>query len=190
MTKNNIIWAKKLEKPDVILLRTRRLKGTLKDHTRGPQEEDGIRRYVHLGTGSYNDSTAKLYTDCGIMTRQSDDRRMRLRVFNMLSGYSEPLNWNMLSVAPLLLRTKFLHLINRETKHAKDGKPASIIAKMNSLCDKEIIAALYEGVLRGGEDPPGCPRHLLSEGGDPDFPRTLRSARSSENSSNMRDLYL
>lgn len=70
-------------------------------------------------------------------------------VFNMLSGYSEPLNWNMLSVAPLWLRTKFLHLINRETKHAKDGKPASIIAKMNSLCDKEIIAALYEASCAG-----------------------------------------
>lgn len=70
-------------------------------------------------------------------------------VFNMLSGYSEPLNWNMLSVAPLWLRTKFLRLIERETKNARAGKPASIIAKMNSLCDKEIIAALYEASCAG-----------------------------------------
>ena len=107
------------------------------------REEDGIRRYVHLGTGNYNDSTAKLYTDCG-----HHDMFIRLigedatAVFNMLSGYSEPLNWNMLSVAPLWLRTKFLRLIERETKNARAGKPASIIAKMNSLCDQEIIAAL------------------------------------------------
>jgi polyphosphate kinase len=70
-------------------------------------------------------------------------------VFNMLSGYSEPLNWNMLAVAPLWLRNKFLKLIERETKNAEAGKPASIIAKMNSLCDKDIIAALYKASCAG-----------------------------------------
>ena len=95
------------------------------------REEDGIRRYVHLGTGNYNDSTAKLYTDCGIMTCHPLIGEDATAVFNMLSGYSEPLNWNMLSVAPLWLRTKFLRLIERETKNARAGKPASIIAKMN-----------------------------------------------------------
>ena len=113
------------------------------------REEDGIRRYVHLGTGNYNDSTAKLYTDCGIMTCHPLIGEDATAVFNMLSGYSEPLNWNMLSVAPLWLRTKFLRLIERETKNARAGKPASIIAKMNSLCDKEIIAALYEASCAG-----------------------------------------
>ena len=144
---NNIIWAKKLEKAGCHVIYG--LVG-LKTHSKITlvvrREEDGIRRYVHLGTGNYNDSTAKLYTDCGIMTCNPMIGEDATAVFNMLSGYSEPLNWNMLSVAPLWLRTKFLHLINRETKHAKDGKPASIIAKMNSLCDKEIIAALYEGI--------------------------------------------
>ena len=108
---NNIIWAKKLEKAGCHVIYG--LVG-LKTHSKITlvvrREEDGIRRYVHLGTGNYNDSTAKLYTDCGIMT---------------------------------------CNLINRETKHAKDGKPASIIAKMNSLCDKEIIAALYEASCAG-----------------------------------------
>ncbi len=147
---NNIIWAKKLEKAGCHVIYG--LVG-LKTHSKITlvvrREEDGIRRYVHLGTGNYNDSTAKLYTDCGIMTCNPMIGEDATAVFNMLSGYSEPLNWNMLSVAPLWLRTKFLHLINRETKHAKDGKPASIIAKMNSLCDKEIIAALYEASCAG-----------------------------------------
>ena len=147
---NNIIWAKKLEKAGCHVIYG--LVG-LKTHSKITlvvrREEDGIRRYVHLGTGNYNDSTAKLYTDCGIMTCNPMIGEDATAVFNMLSGYSEPLNWNMLSVAPLWLRTKFLHLINREMKHAKDGKPASIIAKMNSLCDKEIIAALYEASCAG-----------------------------------------
>ena len=70
-------------------------------------------------------------------------------VFNMLSGYSEPLSWNKLAVAPLWLRNKFMRLIRRETENARAGKKAKIIAKMNSLCDKEIIAALYEASCAG-----------------------------------------
>ena len=70
-------------------------------------------------------------------------------VFNMLSGYSEPLSWNELAVAPIWLRTKFTKLIRRETKHAKEGKPAKIIAKMNSLCDPGIIESLYEASAAG-----------------------------------------
>ena len=147
---NNILWAIKLEKAGCHVIYG--LVG-LKTHSKITlvvrREEDGIRRYVHLGTGNYNDSTAKLYTDCGIMTCHPLIGEDATAVFNMLSGYSEPLNWNMLSVAPLWLRTKFLRLIERETKNARAGKPASIIAKMNSLCDKEIIAALYEASCAG-----------------------------------------
>lgn len=106
---NNIIWAKKLEKAGCHVIYG--LVG-LKTHSKITlvvrREEDGIRRYVHLGTGNYNDSTAKLYTDCGIMTCHPLIGEDATAVFNMLSGYSEPLNWNMLSVAPLWLRTKFL----------------------------------------------------------------------------------
>ena len=147
---NNIVWAKMLEKAGCHVIYG--LVG-LKTHSKITlvvrQEEDGIRRYVHLGTGNYNDATAKLYTDVGLLTCAEPIGEDATAVFNMLSGYSEPLNWNMLSVAPLWLRTKFLRLIERETKNARAGKPASIIAKMNSLCDKEIIAALYEASCAG-----------------------------------------
>ena len=147
---NNILWAKKLEKAGCHVIYG--LVG-LKTHSKITlvvrREEDGIRRYVHLGTGNYNDSTARLYTDCGIMTCHPEIGEDATAVFNMLSGYSEPLTWNMLAVAPLWLRNKFLRLIGRETRHAREGRPASITAKMNSLCDKDIIAALYEASCAG-----------------------------------------
>ena len=104
---------------------------------------------MHLGTGNYNDSTAKLYTDCGIMTCQEAIGEDATAVFNMLSGYSEPRRWNRLSLAPIWLRDKFLSLIRREADHAREGQPARIIAKMNSLCDQEVIAALYEASAAG-----------------------------------------
>lgn len=115
------------------------------------KEEDGIRRYVHLGTGNYNDSTAKQYTDCGILTCAEPYGEDATAVFNMLSGYSEPKRWNRLVLAPLWMRDSFLRLIQRETHHAKNGEPARIVAKMNSLCDREIIAALYEASAAGVE---------------------------------------
>ena len=113
------------------------------------RDEDGIRRYVHLGTGNYNDATAKLYTDLGLLTCQDPIGEDATAVFNMLSGYSEPLHWNKLLVAPLWLRGRFLELIGRETANAKEGKPAHIIAKVNSLCDAQIITALYEASNAG-----------------------------------------
>jgi polyphosphate kinase len=112
-------------------------------------EDDGIRRYVHLGTGNYNDSTAKLYTDTGLMTCSEKIGEDATAVFNMLSGYSEPLGWNALAVAPLWLKDKFLFLIGRERNLALEGKPARIIAKMNSLSDPVIIRALYEASAAG-----------------------------------------
>lgn len=149
---NNIIWAKKLEKAGCHVIYG--LLG-LKTHSKITlvvrREEDGIRRYVHLGTGNYNDSTAKLYTDCGMMTCNPQIGEDATAVFNMLSGYSEPLAWNKLLVAPLWLRGRLLKMIRRETAHAREGKPAGIKAKMNSLCDKEVIAALYEASCAGVE---------------------------------------
>lgn len=147
---HNIVWAKKLEQAGCHVIYG--LVG-LKTHSKIAlvvrREEDGIRRYVHLGTGNYNDSTAKLYTDCGIFTCSEVIGEDATAVFNMLSGYSEPLSWNRLVVAPIWLRKKFLKLIDRETKNAREGKEAKIIAKMNALCDKEIIAALYEASAAG-----------------------------------------
>lgn len=147
---NNINWAKKLEKAGCHVIYG--LVG-LKTHSKIAlvvrREEDGIRRYVHLGTGNYNDSTAKLYTDFGLMTCNPQIGEDATAVFNMLSGYSEPLNWNKLVVAPIWLRAKFLKMIRRETQHALAGRPAHIIAKVNSLSDKEIIATLYEASSAG-----------------------------------------
>ena len=147
---NNIVWAKKLEKAGCHVIYG--LVG-LKTHSKIAlvvrREEDGIRRYVHLGTGNYNDSTAKLYTDCGIFTCKESIGEDATAVFNMLSGYSEPMSWNQLILAPYWLRDRFLKLIKRETKNAKNGEDARIVAKMNSLCDPGIIAALYEASANG-----------------------------------------
>ncbi len=147
---NNIVWAKKLEKAGCHVIYG--LVG-LKTHSKIAlvvrREEGGICRYVHLGTGNYNDSTAKLYTDCGMFTCSEVIGEDATAVFNMLSGYSEPLSWNRLVVAPIWLRNKFLRLIGRETKNALEGKHAKIVAKMNSLCDAGIIAALYEASAAG-----------------------------------------
>lgn len=147
---NNIVWAKKLEKAGCHVIYG--LVG-LKTHSKIAlvvrKEEDGIRRYVHLGTGNYNDSTAKLYTDLGMFTCSEAIGEDATAVFNMLSGYSEPPSWNKLAVAPIWLRKRFLKLIKREIKHAQAGKEAFIRAKMNSLCDRDVIAALYEASAAG-----------------------------------------
>ena len=147
---NNIVWAKKLEKAGCHVIYG--LVG-LKTHSKIAlvvrREEDGIRRYVHLGTGNYNDSTAKLYTDLGMFTCSEAIGEDATAVFNMLSGYSEPPSWNKLAVAPIWLRKRFLKLIKREIKHAQAGKEAFIKAKMNSLCDRDVIAALYEASAAG-----------------------------------------
>lgn len=149
---NNIVWARMLEKAGCHVIYG--LVG-LKTHSKITlvvrKEEDGIRRYVHLGTGNYNDSTAKLYTDMGMFTCKQRYGEDATAVFNMLSGYSEPLGWNKLSLAPLWLRDRFLSLIAREKENAEKGHPAKIIAKMNSLCDPGIIDALYDASAAGVE---------------------------------------
>ncbi|MBE5944585.1 MAG: RNA degradosome polyphosphate kinase [Lachnospiraceae bacterium] len=147
---NNIIWAKKLEKAGCHVIYG--LVG-LKTHSKIAlvvrREEEGIKRYVHLGTGNYNDITAKLYTDMGMLTASDAIGEDATAVFNMLSGYSEPPTWNKLIVAPIWMKNKFVSLIARETEHAKQGKEARIVAKMNSLCDPVIIKALYEASHAG-----------------------------------------
>lgn len=147
---NNIIWAKKLEKAGCHVIYG--LVG-LKTHSKIAlvvrREEDGIKRYVHLGTGNYNDVTARLYTDMGMLTASDAIGEDATAVFNMLSGYSEPPSWNKLSVAPIWLKNKCLMLIEREIENAKLGKQARIVAKMNSICDPAIIAALYEASAVG-----------------------------------------
>lgn len=147
---NNIVWAKMLEKAGCHVIYG--LLG-LKVHSKITmvvrREEDGIRRYVHLGTGNYNDSTAKLYTDCGLFTCDEQIGEDATAVFNMLSGYSEPDRWYKLLVAPIWMKKRFLSLIAREAQNAREGKEAFIKAKMNSLCDPVIIKALYEASAAG-----------------------------------------
>jgi polyphosphate kinase len=147
---HNIVWARKLEKAGChVIYGLVGLKTHCKITLVVRREEDGIRRYVHLGTGNYNDSTAKLYTDVGLLTCAEQIGEDATAVFNMLSGYSEPLYWNRLSLAPLWLKDRFIHLIGREAANARDGKRAHIIAKVNSICDREVIQALYEASCAG-----------------------------------------
>ena len=147
---NNIVWARKLEKAGCHVIYG--LLG-LKTHSKITlvvrREENGIQRYVHLGTGNYNDATAKLYTDIGLLTCAEPVGEDATAVFNMLSGYSEPLFWNKLTLAPLWLKDRFLYLIEREKKYALEGRKARIIAKMNSLCDEDVIVKLYEASAAG-----------------------------------------
>lgn len=147
---NNIIWARMLEKAGCHVIYG--LVG-LKTHSKITlvvrREEDGIRRYCHLATGNYNDSTAKHYTDIGMMTCRELIGEDATAVFNMLSGYSEPRKWNRLVLAPMWLKERFLYLIERERKHALLGEGGHIIAKMNSLCDKDVIQALYAASTDG-----------------------------------------
>ncbi len=147
---NNIVWARMLEKAGCHVIYG--LVG-LKTHSKITlvvrREEDGIRRYVHLGTGNYNDTTAKLYTDVGLLTCKEPFGEDATAVFNMLSGYSEPRSWNRLLLAPLWLKDRFVEMIGREEENARRGEPARIVAKMNSLCDPDIIEALYKASAAG-----------------------------------------
>ena len=147
---NNIVWARKLEKAGCHVIYG--LVG-LKTHSKITlvvrKEDEEIKRYVHLGTGNYNDSTAKLYTDMGLFTCDEAIGSDATAVFNMLSGYSEPENWNKLLVAPYWLKEGFYAMIDREIQHAKEGKEARIVAKMNSLNHKGMIQKLYEASMAG-----------------------------------------
>ncbi len=147
---NNITWAKKLETAGCHVIYG--LVG-LKTHCKIlliVRREDGlIKRYVHLGTGNYNDVTAKLYTDVGLLTANPYFGADASAIFNTLSGCSTPSHLYKMTLAPISLRKKFLDLIHKETEYAKLGKQASIIAKLNSLVDKEIIEALYNASTAG-----------------------------------------
>lgn len=147
---NNIQWAKKLEQAGCHVIYG--LVG-LKTHSKITlvvrEEETGIRRYLHLGTGNYNDSTARIYTDLGLFTAAESYGTDATEFFNMISGYSEPLGWNRLTMAPYWLRRRFLDLIQREIENAKVGKEAWIHAKLNSLVDQEIIERLYMASAAG-----------------------------------------
>lgn len=147
---NNILWARRLEKAGCHVIYG--LVG-LKTHAKiiliVRKEDNGIKRYLHLGTGNYNDSTAKLYTDLGLMTANDEFGSDASAFFNLLSGYSEPPVWNKLVMAPLGLREKIYALIDNEIVMVRSGREGHIIAKMNSLIDQPVIQKLYEASAAG-----------------------------------------
>ncbi|MDR3348257.1 MAG: RNA degradosome polyphosphate kinase [Acidaminococcales bacterium] len=147
---NNITWAKRLEKSGCHVIYG--LVG-LKTHSKiiliVRLENGRIKRYVHLGTGNYNDNTAALYTDMGIITSNEQIGADASAFFNVLSGYSEPPLLDKLAMAPIGLREKFYKLINNEIAIAKNGGTGRIIAKMNSLIDRDMILKLYEASHAG-----------------------------------------
>ena len=113
---------------------------------RGPQ---GIERYVHMGTGNYNEKTARIYTDFGLMTADRAIGEDASAFFNALTGFGDPPRMKKLSMAPTTLRERFVRLIQREQRRAEEGQPAEIRAKMNSLVDEEMIRALYDASKAG-----------------------------------------
>lgn len=147
---NNIGWAKQLERAGIHVVYG--LVG-LKTHAKIAlvvrKEHDGIRRYVHLGTGNYNPQTARIYTDISYFTCREDITEDATEVFNYLTGYSRRESYKKLAVAPVTLRERLVTLINREIQHAKSGKSGHMILKMNALTDVLMIAKLYEASKAG-----------------------------------------
>ena len=149
---NNILWARKLEKSGVHVVYG--VTG-LKTHTKITlvvrQEQEKIRRYVHIGTGNYNPKTAKIYTDLGLLSCREELGADLTDLFNFLTGYSRQKSYRKLLVAPVSLRERMIELINREAENCRKGKTGRIVAKMNSLVDQQIIQALYEASQAGVE---------------------------------------
>ncbi|MCB0231418.1 MAG: RNA degradosome polyphosphate kinase, partial [Anaerolineae bacterium] len=115
------------------------------------RERDGVRRYVHLGTGNYNAVTARIYTDLGMFTCRPDIAADASELFNYLTGYSRQRNYRKLLVAPVTLRSSLSSLLRREIAHQKAGRPARIVIKMNALTDEDLIKLFYEASQAGVE---------------------------------------
>ena len=148
---NNIAWARRLEEAGVHVVYG--LIG-LKTHCKVAlvvrrEQNNTIKRYIHLGTGNYNSATAKVYTDLSYFTARQDIADDVSALFNMLTGLSDAPKWKKLTVAPLTLLDRLLFLINREAEKARKGEPARIIAKMNACVDPTIIQALYAASVAG-----------------------------------------
>ncbi|MDE3128036.1 MAG: polyphosphate kinase 1 [Gemmatimonadota bacterium] len=149
---NNINWARQLEDVGAHVAYGA---ATLKTHAKillvVRREADGIRRYVHIGSGNYNSRTARIYTDVGLFTCSPVIGEDVSELFNALTGFSRKRNYQALLVAPTSLRARFIELLERESAHARAGRPARVIAKMNALVDEEIIRALYAASDAGVE---------------------------------------
>ena len=156
---NNVSWARKLERAGVhVVFGFLDLKTHCKVSLVIRNEREGLKRYVHLGTGNYNPATATSYTDLGLFTADIEIAEDASALFNLLTGYSQGHEWKKLIVAPNDLHRRTLELINSQTALASAGKPARIFAKVNSLADHQIIKALY----RASQE--GVPIEILSRG--------------------------
>ena len=147
---NNIAWARRLEEAGVHVVYG--LVG-YKVHSKMTlivrRDPDGIRRYVHIATGNYNATTSRFYTDLGLLTCRPDFGDDASALFNLLTGICQFQGAKKLLIAPFELHSRMLQLIERETANAQRGLPARIIAKMNSLVDREVIEALYRASQAG-----------------------------------------
>jgi polyphosphate kinase len=147
---NNIAWARRMEDNGVhVVYGLIGLKTHCKVTLVVRREGNGIRRYVHIGTGNYNPATARIYTDVSLFTARPEIADDVTALFNLLTGYSTQPNWKRLAVAPNTLQTKVLEMIERETQKARKGEPARILGKMNALVDPVIIRALYAASQAG-----------------------------------------
>lgn len=146
----NVNWARKLEDAGCYVIYG--IAG-FKTHAKClliiRREAHKVRRYAHLATGNYNDKTAKLYSDVGIMTSDPDMTADAAAFFNLLTGYSQEIGWNKFSIAPTGMRRRFLHMIEREIRVSTPDNPGLIMAKINSLQDRAIIQALYRASQAG-----------------------------------------
>lgn len=147
---NNILMARRLEKAGChVIYGLRGLKTHSKITMVVRKEGEVLRRYMHFATGNYNGKTARFYTDCGLLTCRDSYADDSSLFFNTISGYAEAQEWQRLIVAPLTLRTALMNLIDGEIQAVAAGKEGHIVAKMNSLLDKDIIAKLYEASCKG-----------------------------------------
>jgi polyphosphate kinase len=150
--RNNINWATRLESAGVhVVYGVENLKTHCKLCLIVRKESDGVRRYVHVGTGNYNHATAQIYTDMGLFTADPDICDDATDLFNYLTGYSKRREYRQLLVAPVSLRSRFLSLIDREIDHARNGHPAHVVIKNNAVTDPGIIRALYRAAQAGVE---------------------------------------
>ena len=147
---NNITWARQLERAGVhVVYGMLGLKTHSKIALIVRREGEGLRRYVHISTGNYNETTARIYEDVGLLTSNEDIGADATDLFNYLTGYSRHSAYRKVLVAPLTLRDRLIEMIERETAHHKEGRPAHMILKLNHLTETKMIRALYEASQAG-----------------------------------------
>ena len=149
---NNIQWARELEEADVhVVYGLTHLKTHCKCCLVVRREPEGLKQYCHLGTGNYNPKTAKLYSDLSLLTSHEEMTKEIADLFNTLTGFARSPNFQILKVAPFNLHSDINQLIRKEAQNARDGKPAKIMVKVNSLIDQETIDNLYTASIAGVE---------------------------------------